>query len=101
MNGEENSDVKKRREIPMQINPHLVLHGHDPRNFNTKWDTRMQGCTDPIWTWAKSWSLGVYLKGDMKLIVGSYSILRRREHKQHTVFLYNVTADSSEVNDLR
>ena len=43
MNGAESEDVKKRREIPMQINPHLVLHGHDPRNFNTKWDTRMQG----------------------------------------------------------
>jgi len=85
MNGAESEDVKKRREIPMQINPHLVLHGHDPRNFNTKWDTRMQG---------------VYIKGDMKLIAGSYSILRRREHESRTVFLYNVTEDSQEIYDL-
>ena len=44
---------------------------------------------------------GVYIKGDMKLIAGSYSILRRREHKTHTVFLYNVTEDTNELNDLR
>lgn len=44
---------------------------------------------------------GVYIKGDMKLIVGSYSILRRREDKVRTVFLYNVTEDSNELYDLR
>ena len=37
----------------------------------------------------------------MKLIAGSYSILRRREHESRTVFLYNVTEDSQEIYDLR
>ena len=36
---------KPRREIPMQINPHLTLYERDPRAFDTTWDTRMQGIT--------------------------------------------------------
>merc|ERR1712113_202070 len=60
---ENKPEVKKRKEIPMQINPLLKLHERDYRAFNTRWDTRMQG---------------VMIKGDMKLVVESYSILRRR-----------------------
>ena len=41
------------------------------------------------------------LRGDMKLVVGSYSVLRRRHDKRQTVFLYNVTEDSNELFDLR
>jgi len=78
-------DEKPRREIPMQINPHLTLYERDPRAFDTTWDTRMQG---------------VMIKGDMKLVVGSYSVLRRRHDKRQTVFLYNVTEDSNELFDL-
>ena len=37
------ADEKPRREIPMQINPHLTLYERDPRAFDTTWDTRMQG----------------------------------------------------------
>ena len=45
--------------------------------------------------------VGVMLRGDMKLVVGSYSVLRRRHDKRQTVFLYNVTEDSNELFDLR
>ena len=40
---ENKPEVKKRKEIPMQINPLLKLHERDYRAFNTRWDTRMQG----------------------------------------------------------
>lgn len=65
----------------------------------------IRGCK--VFMSMKKWLLifkiyqGVYIKGDMKLIAGSYSILRRREHKSRTVFLYNVTEDSQENYDLR
>merc|ERR1712025_1205929 len=78
-------EVKKRKEIPMQINPLLKLHEKDYRAFNTRWDTRMQG---------------VMIKGDMKLVVGSYSILRRRHHSEKTVHLFNITEDTNEEWDL-
>jgi len=38
---------RPRREIPMQINPHLTLYERDPRAFDTTWDTRMQGIITP------------------------------------------------------
>jgi len=76
---------KKRREIVMQINPELRLWDGDPRNFNSTWDTRVQG---------------VILRGEMKLIVGSHSILRRKHSDAQTVWLFNVTKDTKEENDL-
>ena len=37
----------------------------------------------------------------MKLVVGSYSILRRRYHHEKTVHLFNLTEDTNEEWDLR
>jgi len=76
---------RKRREIIMQINPQLTLWDADPRDFNTTWDTRVQG---------------VIVRGDMKLIVGSHSILRRKHSDRQTVWLFNVTRDQREEVDL-
>jgi hypothetical protein len=69
----------------MQINPTLRLWDADPRDFNTTWDTRVQG---------------VIVRGDMKLIVGSHSILRRKASDKQTVWLFNVTKDRTEETDL-
>ena len=44
---------------------------------------------------------GVILRGEMKLIVGSHSILRRKHSDAQTVWLFNVTKDTKEENDLR
>ena len=77
---------RRRREIIMQINPMLRLWDADPRDFNTTWDTRVQG---------------VVIRGDMKLVVGSHSILRRKASDKQTVWLFNVTKDSREEIDLR
>lgn len=84
-NNYDSNSFKRRREIVMQINPILRLWEKDPRNWDTKWDTRVQG---------------VLIKGDMKLIVGSHSILKRKASDHQTVWLFNVTADSKEENDL-